>query len=45
MIYYVSASACRSGDGSREKPFQTITAAAEIARAGDEVVVAPVIYR
>ena len=45
MIYYVSASACRSGDGSREKPFQTITAAAEIARAGDEVVVAPGIYR
>ena len=45
MIYYVSANARRDGDGSRENPFQTITGAAKIARAGDEVVVAPGVYR
>ncbi len=45
MIYYVSANAARNGDGSKEKPFQTITDAANIARAGDEVIVAPGVYR
>lgn len=45
MIYYVSVNARRNGDGSREKPFQAITDAAKIARAGDEVVVAPGVYR
>lgn len=45
MKYYVSASAARSGDGSQARPFQTISAAAAIARAGDEVIVAPGIYR
>ena len=37
MIYHVSARAGRGGDGTREKPFQTITEAAKIACAGDEV--------
>lgn len=45
MKYYVSADADRGGDGSLERPFQTITAAAKIAVAGDEVIVAPGIYR
>ena len=45
MIYYVSAKADRSGDGSKERPFQTITEAAKLARAGDEVLVAPGVYR
>lgn len=35
----------RDGDGSKEKPFQTITQAAKIVRAGDEVIVAPGVYR
>ena len=35
----------RGGDGTREKPFQTITEAAKIACAGDEVLVAPGVYR
>ena len=45
MIYYVSASVKRSGDGSKELPFQTISEAAKIAVAGDEVVVLPGFYR
>ena len=45
MIYYVSADASRSGRGSKEAPFQTISQAAAIAKAGDEVIVAPGIYR
>ena len=45
MIYYVSANAERNGDGSKCRPFQTITEAANIARAGDEVLVAPGVYR
>ena len=45
MIYYVSASAGRSGDGSKERPFRTINAAAQLARPGDEVLVAPGVYR
>lgn len=45
MIYYVSAEAKRGGSGSKEKPFQTITEAANIARPGDEVLVAPEVYR
>ena len=45
MIYHVSARAGRGGDGTREKPFQTITEAAKIACAGDEVLVAPGVYR
>ena len=45
MVYYVDAKAPRDGDGSREMPFKHIGAAARTARAGDEVVVAPGIYR
>ncbi|MDR1639769.1 MAG: right-handed parallel beta-helix repeat-containing protein [Clostridiales bacterium] len=45
MPIYVSASASRSGDGSKERPFKTISQAAEIAVAGDEVIVAPGVYR
>ena len=45
MIYHVSVDACRSGCGTEENPFQTISQAAAIAQAGDEIVVAPGIYR
>ncbi len=45
MKYYVDASSARAGDGSREYPFQTIQAAADLAVAGDEVLVFPGIYR
>ena len=45
MKYFVSASAGRGGDGSKERPFQTITEAAKLAVAGDEVIVAPGVYR
>ena len=45
MIYYVDAKSAPSGDGSKEKPFQTIREAAAVAAAGDEVLVNPGIYR
>ena len=45
MKYYVSADVKQAGDGTKEKPFATIQEAAQIARAGDEVIVAPGIYR
>ena len=45
MIYYVDAAAYRGGTGSKERPFKQISEAAAIARAGDEVVVAPGVYR
>ena len=45
MIYYVNASASRDGNGSREMPFRHINDAAAVAVAGDEVLVAPGIYR
>lgn len=45
MIYYVNASAERDGNGSKQRPFKHIDDAARIALAGDEVVVAPGIYR
>ena len=45
MIYYVNASAERDGDGSQGRPFRHVNDAAQIARPGDEVVVAPGIYR
>ena len=44
-IIYVNAGAPREGNGSKETPFRRISAAAEIARPGDEVLVAPGIYR
>ena len=45
MIYCVKAGAPAGGDGSRERPFAAISEAAAIAQPGDEVVVAPGIYR
>ena len=44
-IYYVNANANHDGNGSRENPFRRINEAARIAVAGDEVIVAPGIYR
>lgn len=45
MEYYVNSSASRTGNGTAEKPFQTISQAAAIAKAGDRVLVAPGVYR
>ena len=45
MLYYVNINAPREGDGSKERPFRFINEAAKIARPGDEVVVAPGVYR
>ncbi len=45
MIYYVNAKAKTNGNGSKASPFKTINQAAALARAGDEVLVAPGIYR
>ena len=45
MKIYVSAAAVRSGSGTHQRPFKTIGEAAKVARAGDEVIVAPGIYR
>ncbi len=45
MIYFVSAAAAAPGDGSRERPFPTISQAAALALPGDEVIVLPGIYR
>ena len=45
MQIYVNGSVNSSGNGSKENPFRTINEAAQIAVAGDEVLVAPGIYR
>ena len=45
MQIYVDGSAVRSGNGSKEYPFQTISEAAKIAVPGDEVMVGPGLYR
>lgn len=45
MNYYVDASVLKSGDGSKNYPFQTIQEAANLAKAGDEVFVYPGVYR
>ena len=45
MVLYVNANASREGDGSKERPFRYINEAAKAARPGDEVIVAPGIYR
>lgn len=45
MIYYVNAAAAREGNGSKEMPFKHINEAAKVAGPGDEVLVAPGIYR
>lgn len=45
MRIYVNGKSTAYGNGSREMPFRTISQAAEIAKAGDEVLVAPGVYR
>lgn len=45
MKWYVDQSAAFQGDGSKERPFRTISDAAAIAKPGDEVLVSPGIYR
>ncbi|HOM34381.1 MAG TPA: right-handed parallel beta-helix repeat-containing protein [Clostridia bacterium] len=45
MKYYVDVNAVKDGDGSKERPFKRLNEAAKIARPGDEVLVAPGIYR
>jgi alpha-N-arabinofuranosidase len=45
LVYYVDAAAYRDGNGSKERPFKHINDAAQVAVAGDEVIVAPGLYR
>lgn len=45
MKYYVNGNAREEGNGSKECPFRTIQEAALCAEPGDEVIVAPGIYR
>ena len=45
MKIYVNVNAARGGNGSKESPFKAINDAALIAMPGDEVIVAPGIYR
>ncbi|MBR6627255.1 MAG: right-handed parallel beta-helix repeat-containing protein [Lachnospiraceae bacterium] len=45
MIIYVNGNAGADGIGTAERPFRRINEAARIARPGDEVLVAPGIYR
>ncbi len=45
MIIYVKAGGIREGNGTKEYPFKNINDAARIAQPGDEVIVAPGIYR
>lgn len=45
MKYYVNALAKTDGNGTKDNPFKTIQMAADIAKPGDEVIVAPGIYR
>ena len=45
MKIYVNAKARCDGDGTKERPFKRINDAAKIAKAGDEVLVMPGLYR
>lgn len=45
MKIYVDAKAKPNGNGTKEFPYQTIQAAADVAAAGDEVLVMPGVYR
>lgn len=45
MKYYVDAAAAKDGNGSMNRPFRQINEAAKIALPGDEVLVAPGVYR
>ena len=44
MIIYVKAGSA-NGNGTKERPYATINQAASVAQPGDEVIVAPGIYR
>ena len=45
MTYYVDAAAKADGNGTKENPFKKIGQAAAVAVAGDQVIVAPGVYR
>lgn len=45
MIYYISEKSELNGNGTREKPFKKITQAANIAVAGDTIVIGDGVYR
>ncbi len=45
MKIYVNVKAGHDGNGSKEMPFRRINEAAKVAKAGDEVLVAPGVYR
>lgn len=45
MTYYVNCNASRDGNGSKLMPFRHINDAAKVALPGDEIIVAPGIYR
>jgi hypothetical protein len=45
MIIYVNIKAAKDGNGSKDTPFKYINDAAKVAKPGDEVIVAPGIYR
>lgn len=45
MKYYVDSKSLNGGDGSKEHPFGKIQEAANLAIPGDEIIVAPGIYR
>ena len=45
MKLYVDIHAFRDGDGTKERPFRHVNDAAKIAMPGDEVLVAPGVYR
>ena len=45
MIYYVNGNTEQNGNGSRQMPFRHINDAAKVALPGDEILVAPGIYR
>lgn len=45
MRIYVDVNAVRNGNGTEQTPFRKINDAAKIAQPGDEVLVAPGIYR
>ena len=45
MKYFVDANAAKDGNGSKERPFRRINEAAKVALPGDEVLVAPGVYR
>ena len=44
-VWFVNINAPKGGDGSEKAPFKYINDAAKIAKAGDEILVAPGIYR